>query len=152
MKTTPTVETLVLRTSDRSGTIEALLARLVEEGTLTLSDAVEVREKMDRRHAMGPPTLGKGLAVPHARHGSVSDYVIRLALLKRPNTDWDAIDGEPIDIVLLVLGPMETVRGQLPFFERLYHRFANGLGERLRQCATTEELDRVLWDEDDRGP
>ena len=50
--------------------------------------------------------LGKGIAVPHARSIAVTTPRIVIAR-SRKGVAWDAADGQPVHLVLLVLTPAE---------------------------------------------
>jgi mannitol/fructose-specific phosphotransferase system IIA component (Ntr-type) len=140
----PSIGILILRTPNRRETTDALLIHLIEEGTLSLDDAAEIRDGLERRHELGAFTLGGGIAVPHLKHASVARYFVTFALLTTPNAGWESIDGEPVDLIFLILAPYEQTIMYRGFFERLYRRLRDGLAEKLRRCTTAEELAALL--------
>lgn len=60
-----------------------------------------------RRESLGSTGVGDGVAIPHAPVPGLARPVGWLARLARP-IDFDAIDGGPVDIVLVLLTPLET--------------------------------------------
>jgi PTS system nitrogen regulatory IIA component len=56
---------------------------------------------------LGSTGTGNGVALPHARLSGVSKPFAILARLNKA-IDFDAIDGEPVDIVCLLLLPTDT--------------------------------------------
>ena len=57
-----------------------------------------------RRERLGSTGIGNGIAIPHAVHDDLTHTIALLAVLKTP-VDFDAIDGQPVDIICLVVGP-----------------------------------------------
>ena len=61
-------------------------------------DAVVQREKL------GSTGMGKGIAIPHARIKDCPRVVAIFAQLNQP-IDFDAVDGQPVDLVCMLLSP-----------------------------------------------
>ena len=57
-----------------------------------------------RRERLGSTGIGGGIAIPHAVHDDLTRTIALLAVLETP-LDFDAIDGQPVDIICLVVGP-----------------------------------------------
>jgi nitrogen PTS system EIIA component len=57
-----------------------------------------------KREALGSTGMGNGVAIPHARLEAVKKPFGLLARLDQP-VDFDAIDGQPVDLVFLLLLP-----------------------------------------------
>ena len=57
-----------------------------------------------RRERLGSTGIGGGVAIPHAVQGDLTRTVALLAILETP-IDFGSIDGQPVDIVCLVVGP-----------------------------------------------
>jgi nitrogen PTS system EIIA component len=64
--------------------------------------AEEVVREIAKREELGSTGVGNGVALPHARLASLKAPFALLARLRHP-IDFDAIDGEPVDIVVLLL-------------------------------------------------
>jgi PTS system nitrogen regulatory IIA component len=65
-----------------------------------------------KREELGSTGIGSGVALPHARLPDLQRPFGLLAKLKQP-IEFDAIDGEPVDIVFVLLLPAATENGQL---------------------------------------
>ncbi len=76
----------------------ALAERLSDIPTRTIFDAVLGRERL------GSTGIGDGIAVPHARLPGCRRTLGVFAHLRTP-VDFGAIDGTPVDLVLLLLAP-----------------------------------------------
>src|SRR5689334_16720607 len=59
------------------------------------------------REALGSTGLGHGIGLPHARLEAIAKPFCILARLKRP-IEFDAVDGQPVDLVVFILLPSAT--------------------------------------------
>ena len=64
----------------------------------------EIFDTLLQRERLGSTALGQGVAVPHGKMSGLSKIVGMFARLEKP-IDFDAADGEPVDIVVLLLAP-----------------------------------------------
>ena len=66
--------------------------------------ADQIASYLLKREDLGSTGIGKGVAVPHARMPELQRPCGLLAKLK-PAIEFDAIDGQPVDIVFVLLLP-----------------------------------------------
>ena len=92
---------LDLRASDKGRLLRELSALAASELGL---DPNDVAEQIDKREELGSTGVGNGLALPHARLNGLESPFGLLARLHQ-KLDFDAIDGQPVDIVFLLLLP-----------------------------------------------
>jgi PTS system nitrogen regulatory IIA component len=91
----------------------ALLRELAQIASSALAMSVDViSSELLKREELGSTGVGGGVALPHARVQDVKQPFGILAKLKHP-LDFDAIDGQPIDIAFLVLLPSPAESSQL---------------------------------------
>ena len=81
--------------------IEELTERVA---TLTGFNQRCLLDMVMRRERLGSTGIGGGIAIPHAVHDDLTRTIALLAVLEMP-IDFDAIDGQPVDIICLVVGP-----------------------------------------------
>jgi PTS system nitrogen regulatory IIA component len=89
------------RAPDKTRLLQDLAARAAAELSL---DANKVAIELLKREALGSTGTGDGVAIPHARIADLKRPFGTLVRLKHP-IDFDAIDGQPVDIVFLLLLP-----------------------------------------------
>ena len=106
-----------------------------EQDRATLLSVLEARE------AMGSTGIGDGIAIPHVRNPIVMhiDHAfVMLALLRRP-VEFDAIDGQPVHALFMVVSPTVPVHlrilAQLGFVLR-----DSVLRDMLRERAPAEDI------------
>src|SRR5258708_25877367 len=83
--------------------------RLLREFASTAAGSVglpadQVASYLLKREELGSTGIGKGVAIPHARLPEIKRPCGLLAKLKQ-GIDFDAIDGEAVDIVFVLLMP-----------------------------------------------
>jgi PTS system nitrogen regulatory IIA component len=98
-----------LRASDKAHLLKELARQTAAKLNLA-SDGVE--DALLKREELGSTGTGGGIALPHARLAGVKKPFGMLVRLAKA-IDFDAIDGEPVDIVCLLLLPTNTNGEQL---------------------------------------
>jgi nitrogen PTS system EIIA component len=90
-----------LRANDKP----ALLRELSQRAARSLSlDPQLILEALQAREALGSTGVGAGIAIPHARIPRLQQFVGYFARLQHP-ISFDAIDRQPVDLVVLLLTP-----------------------------------------------
>lgn len=130
-----------LRAQDKRQAVEDLArvaCRTTSLDTETALAAVRLRADLP---SFGP---GRGVAIPHATVAGLIRPVGAFARLDRP-VPFDAADGEPVDLVLLVLGPEgrpgRLLRAMACAARRLRDQRTR---QRLRAAAGAEAMHAVL--------
>ena len=95
-----------------SSTKDDLLRELVDLAAdgAEVADRDEVlRAVMDREEVLSTG-IGHGVAIPHGKSSSVADLVL-VAGVTRGGVDFEALDGKPVHLFFLLVGP-ESAAGQ----------------------------------------
>ena len=85
---------------------------------LTELPAREIFDALLQRERLGSTGIGRGIAIPHCRHPSVEHIFCIFARLGAP-IPFDAMDGEPVDLVFLLLAPENAGADHLKALARL---------------------------------
>ncbi|MDX1438658.1 MAG: PTS sugar transporter subunit IIA, partial [Rubricoccaceae bacterium] len=90
---------------------EAAIDEIVDtlDGASEVIDLDQLRADVHAREAVMSTGVGNGLALPHTRTSAVLDTLIAFAITEAP-IDFDAIDGKPVRLIFLLVGP-ENERG-----------------------------------------
>jgi len=94
----------------------ALITELA--GTLTSIDPDTVMEVVMAREQLGSTGIGHGVAIPHGRMSDLATPVLALAR-HVSGVDFEAIDGNPVHIVVLLLVPDSDDRQHLELLAQL---------------------------------
>ena len=93
-----------LRAADKSRLLEELARRLANPAGV---EARVIAEALKTREALGSTGMGAGIAIPHARLSTLAQPIGLFARL-RPLVDFNAIDGQRVDLVFLLLLPAQV--------------------------------------------
>lgn len=100
----------------KAGSKRALITELVS--VLPAMDPDPVLEVVMAREQLGSTGIGNGVAIPHGRLPDLSEPVLALVRHKS-GIDFDAIDGQPVNIAILLLVPQEADRRHLELLAHL---------------------------------
>ncbi len=131
-----------VKTSSKKKLLELVSEALVKNDE-TLNSR-EVYESLCARERLGSTGLGKGVAIPHGRvHGSSGVQAVFIRLSKP--LAYDAIDGEPVDLLFALAVPENCTRDHLKLLSQIAERFSDAdLLEKLRNAEDAGELIDLL--------
>lgn len=137
-----------LRAPDKRRLIDEV-ARLAAR--LAGADAAAVAEALNARERLGSTGMGSGIAIPHARLATVDRPRGLFARLRQP-VDFDAIDGERVDLVFLLLLPAQIATqaqgDHLNALATVARRLRDGRARAaLRRAREPGELHAILVEE-----
>ena len=137
---TPSDVVIDVRARDKSSLLNDLSGRAAS--VLNLS-ADAVAAEIVRRDELGCTGIGGGVAMPHARLREVKRPFGLLARLQQP-IDFDAIDGQPVDIVFLLLLPASSQLDQLNALAAVARKLRDeDVLTRMRRATSTTQLYRA---------
>lgn len=125
----------------RASSKRLLLEHLAAKAAASLNRRVEqIAPDLLKREELGSTGVGGGVAIPHARLPGLQRPYGLLGQLKQP-IEFDAIDGQAVDIVFLLLVPANAENGQLSALALVARtlRTSETLG-RLRRARDASEL------------
>ncbi len=79
--------------------LAARAADLTELPVQTILEAIKSREEL------GSTGLGNGIAIPHGKVAGLKQVTALFARLEQP-IEFDAVDDQPVDIVVMLLAPV----------------------------------------------
>jgi len=126
-----------IRTSNKRLLLQELAARAAASLGLNVD---QIAPYLLKREELGSTGIGRGVAIPHARLPDVHRPYGLLAKLKAP-IEFDAIDGQAVDIVFVLLLPAVAENGQIGALAQVARtlRPEENLA-RLRAARNTSEL------------
>jgi PTS system nitrogen regulatory IIA component len=126
-----------VRASNKRQLLQELAAKAADSIGLRVD---QVAPDLLKREELGSTGIGRGVAIPHARLPDVQRPCGLLARLKAP-IEFDAIDGQAVDIVFVLLLPAAAENGQIGALAQVARtlRPEENLA-RLRAARNTSEL------------
>jgi len=117
--------------------IRTMVGSLAETGVIPEAEQELVADAIIRREQLGSTGIGRGIAVPHTKHGAV-DRVVATMAYSREGIDFDSLDDQPVHLLLLLVSPPDNSNEHLRALEAVSRCLAN------RQYR--------VWRTDDRHP
>ena len=134
-----------LKPKSKKQLLEELSARAARISGLPERDIFDV---LWQREQLGSTGLGQGVAIPHGKLGGLKQIVGLFAKLSEP-VEFDAVDGEPVDIVFLLLAPEGAGADHLKSLARISRLLRErGSVEKLRASKDAAALYAVLTQEE----
>lgn len=123
----------------------ALLATLAQAAVaLSGVDAPSIDAALAAREMLGTTGFGGGIAIPHARLAKLDKIIAVLATLASP-VDYGALDDEPVDLVVLLLAPLEAGAEPLKALARISRLLRDAvLVAKLRAAPDAATLEKLL--------
>ncbi len=107
-------------------------------------DEREIFETLLQRERLGSTGIGEGIAIPHGKLPGLDRMVGLVARLDRP-VDFEALDGEPVDLLFVLLAPEGAGADHLKALARVARAMRQpGILERLRAARDADALFAIL--------
>lgn len=130
-----------VRATNKAGLLKGLATRAA--ATLNLP-ADMVAGEIEKRDELGSTGIGRGVAIPHARLREVKKPLALLARLRSP-IEFDAIDNQPVDLVVLLLLPATSQLDQLNALAAVARTLRHDdVLKKMRSARSTTELYRAV--------
>jgi PTS system fructose-specific IIA component/PTS system nitrogen regulatory IIA component len=96
----------------KADAVALLVRRLSDLGYAPAADLDEIVAAVLFREELGPTGVGRGVAIPHVKHPSVSRVVAGIGY-SPAGIDFDSLDGKPVTVIVLVLSPARAAGDHL---------------------------------------
>jgi PTS system nitrogen regulatory IIA component len=124
----------------------AVLAGLLAQDLRQVS-AQEILDIFMERERIGPTAIGQGIAIPHGRLAGLPAPVAALGR-SGPGVDFNALDGEPVHLIMALLSPPGENAVHLQAISLLSHLLrSEPLRNRLRHISEPSILFHALLEE-----
>lgn len=103
-----------------------------------------VFDSLFARERLGSTGLGHGVAIPHGRIKNISKPCAAFARLAQP-VSFDSPDGEPVDLLLVIIVPEEATQQHLDILAEVARRLSNdSVLESLRRTTQPSAVYELL--------
>ncbi|UCH66612.1 MAG: PTS sugar transporter subunit IIA [Ignavibacterium sp.] len=113
-----------------------------------VNDIEKTRTAVLDREKIMSTGVGKGFAIPHGKSNGVTDVIAAFGKTKR-EIDYDALDGEPVHHIFLLVGRDDMVSKQIKLLSRI-SRLMNkdDFRARLLEASTEEDIINIFKEEE----
>ena len=113
-----------------------------------VTDLEKARTAVLEREKIMSTGVGKGFAIPHGKSNGVNDVIAAFGKTKR-EIDYDALDGDPVHHIFLLVGRDDMISKQIKLLSRI-SRLMNKdeFRARLLEAATEEDIINLFKEEE----
>jgi len=137
-----------LEAGEKDPVLREMLAAMVSAGRISQCRSADLFEALMRREKLGTTGVGKGIAVPHAKHDCIDGITASIAH-SCAGVDFASLDNEPVYTVFLLLASPRATGEHLAALERIssivrdddYWRF-------LRDARSAREIVEIIGEAD----
>ncbi len=140
-----------LTANTKEGVIREMVDSLRAAGTFKSRDPEDVVKAILKRELLGSTGIGRGVAIPHAKHPSV-DRLIGTIALSKPGVPFDSLDGEPVHVFILLISPQDRTGDHLRALENVSRSLKDEYFVQSLRKATTRDQIWALLDETEGQP
>jgi PTS system fructose-specific IIA component/PTS system nitrogen regulatory IIA component len=137
-----------LTADDKEGVNRELVESLVGSGALQAEDLDGILKAIMKREELGSTGIGKGIAVPHTKHPSVSKLVGTVGV-SADGIDFNSLDGEKVHLLFLLISPPDRPGDHLRALENISRQLRDDSFCRfLKQAHSPAEIQQLLDEAD----
>lgn len=104
----------------------------------------EIFDSLIARERLGSTGIGHGVAIPHGRLENIDVATCAFVSLEE-GIDFDAVDRQPVNLVLALVVPVESTEEHLQLLAQLAEMFSDeDLRQHLRDAKSSEEIYDLL--------
>ena len=120
-----------------------MMCELLAAGQSSLDES-QIFSCMLERERLGSTGVGHGVAIPHSRMEGVEQAIVAIAVLEN-GVDYDAIDGEDVDILFALLVPQECTEEHLQILASAAEMFSDAdLCSTLREAKDSDTIYQAI--------
>ena len=152
MKVFELLDEKFILTDFKSDDKESVINELIDlyKGNDKVNDIEKVRTAILDREKIMSTGVGKGFAIPHGKTNAVNDVIAAFGKTTR-DIDYNALDGNPVHLVFLLVGRDDMVSKHIKLLSRI-SRLMNKdeLRERLVDSNSKEEIINIFKGEEEQ--
>lgn len=132
----------------KEGVIREMANSLLDSGGLQPQEFEGIVKAVLRREELGSTGIGRGVAVPHAKHPSV-DKLVGTVAISGAGVDFDSLDGEKVQLFFLLISPPDRPGDHLRALENISRQLRDDtFCKFLKQAKTKEDVLQLLDEAD----
>ena len=134
----PPERVTLLQSVEKNGALRELADTIAMAAEV--QDADRLLEAIFEREKIMSTGIGLGIAIPHAKIPSVSEFVVALGKSAK-GIEFNSLDGKPVHFVVMIAGPDNQQERYLQLLARITLKLKDsGVRRRLGEAASVEEI------------
>jgi fructose-specific phosphotransferase system IIA component len=134
-----------------NGVKEEIINELIDlyRGNDKVSDLEKVRTAIHDREKIMSTGVGKGFAIPHGKTNAVNEVIAAFGKTTK-DIDYNALDGEPVHLVFLLVGRDDMVSKHIKLLSRISRMMnKDDFRERLIEAKSAREIINIFHEEEE---
>ena len=128
----------------KESVIREMVTALHKSGFFKGANLEDIVSAVMRREQLGTTGIGRNIAIPHSRHGSVDRLIGNLAIAP-DGLPFDSLDGEPVYVFVLLVSPQDRPGDHLRSLEAVVRAMrSEEFVKQLRACKTQDDVWNLL--------
>jgi fructose-specific phosphotransferase system IIA component len=137
-----------LKADDKESVIREMTQALLDAGKIPPGELESITRAIMKREELGSTGIGRGVAVPHTKHPSVSQLLGTVAV-SQPGVDFDSLDGEKVQLFFLLISPPDRPGEHLRALENISRQLRNdSFCKFLKQAKSADDIWQLLVEAD----
>lgn len=138
---------LDLKSSGKKEVIQEMCDLLASKGKI--KDASVVFQALMEREKLGSTGIGQGVAIPHCKSENIEKMVAALGVSKK-GIQFESLDGEPVNIVFLLLSPIDPTGLHLKVLARISRLLKDKFFRiSIKEAKNFDDVQKVIQEEDE---
>ncbi len=134
----PPERVTLLQSIEKDGALRELAETIA--GAAEVQDADRLLEAIFEREKIMSTGIGLGIAIPHAKIPSVTEFVVALGKSAK-GIEFNSLDGKPVHFVVMIAGPDNQQERYLQLLARITLKLKDsGVRRRLGEASSVEEI------------
>ena len=115
-----------------------------------IGDKKAIVKALVERENLGSTGIGQGIAIPHGKTDRVKELVAVLGV-SRKGVNFEALDGEMVYILFLLVAPKETAGPHLKALAQISRLLRDAyFCEQIKRCKSSEEVYELIRKEEEK--
>lgn len=137
-----------VKATTKETVIRELVSSLKTTGKVTETDEENIVKAILRREQLGSTGIGRGVAIPHAKHESVGKLIGTIGLAPA-GIPFESLDNDPVNIFVMLLYAPERPGEHLRALEAVSRLLRDEkFCQSLLKCTTRDEVWHLLCEAD----
>ena len=139
-----------LAATTKDGVIREMVENLRQAGFFKTAEPEEVVKAIMKRELLGSTGIGRGVAIPHAKHAA-ADRLIGAVAVSKAGVGFESLDGEPVHVFVMLISPNDRPGDHLRALENVSRSLRDDTFVKALRNATHRDAIWELLSDDPAG-